>query len=114
MLQVTVLCSLGSSALRAAPCQLLGLGVARVLCLGGNEARGSKGSISPPPHPGDALGQQPAQVQGLGLDLPDGNSGLVQTPGLWLDPTSSPSLLLLSPKSPFHFRFTLGLPPLCL
>lgn len=52
MLQVTVLCSLGSSALRAAPCQLLGLGVARVLCLGGSEARGSKGSISPPPHPG--------------------------------------------------------------
>lgn len=81
---------------------------------GGQRGKGEQGEHFPSAPPWDALGQQPAQVQGLGLNLPDGSSSLVQTPGLWLDPTSSPSLLLLSPKSPFHFRFTLGLPPLCL
>jgi len=70
----------------------------------GQRGRREQGGHLPPARSWDALGQRPVQVRGQGLNPPQ---GVAQAPGLWLHPTSP-----FQPQSPFHFHFTLVLPPL--
>lgn len=106
MLWGAVFWSLGSSAPQAAPCPLPGLGAVWVLCAGlvpGGQRGGGGRRLPSAPFLGCSRAAASAGARSGSEPPSEGNSSLMQAPGLWLDPTSSLSLLLFSPEAFFTF-----------